>query len=509
MQRRRWIWIGAALVVLGAAVAGVFALTRPARRPPNVLFVLWDTVRADHLSLYGHERATTPHLDRFAQRAVVYDNVFSPGMWTVPSHGSMFTGLPAATHGASFDWRWLDHHHLTFAEHFRDQGYDTFAFSSNPNLSKRGANLLQGFDTIQTSWNRRWWPMVQRVVEKKLIPEDASTEISPSYRGKKPGNAYYNGALATEKAMVEWLETRSDPDRPWLAYLNYMEAHKPRVPARKFRDQVMPSPLQPVALRTDLSFEKQLGFGYRAIEYTDEEIEAARAVYDASIRELDFFFARLTKLLRRRGQLQNTIVILTSDHGETLGEHHRFGHRHGVYQTLLHVPLVVWYPPVLEPGRVKEPVTTTDLFATLTELAGLPMPDGTLSRSLLGPAREAVFSEVLSYDTAGLSLATRIYPQLELSKQARTYRTVRQGRYKLTVDDHDHAELFDLENDPMEKRPLQDEDRRRALTAVMESWWSTIPTYQASRRSPEDKPQLKDRDREMLEALGYMTEDDE
>ena len=132
-----------------------------------------------------------------------------------------------------------------------------------------------------------------------------------------------------------------------------------------------------------------------------------------------------------------------------------------------------------------------------------------LSRSLLGPTREAVFAEVLSYDTAGLSLATKLYPQLDLTQQARTYRTVRQGDWKLTVDDHDHAELFDLANDPMETSPVQDPTRQASLAGVMQAWWTTIPAYQASQRGPDDKPLLKDRDREMLEALGYMTEDDD
>lgn len=508
MKRALLVVLG--LVALGTAGLGVYRHTRPTP-PPNVLIVLWDTVRADRMSLYGHDVDTTPNLEKFAESAVVYDNAVSPGMWTVPSHGSMFTGLPPSTHGASFEWRWLDNHHTTFAEYFRDQGYETYAFSANPNLSKRGANLLQGFDTIQNSWLKPWWPLVRVATRRKLLPNDASTEISPSYAGGRPGNPYYNGAPATGRAFFKWVDSRS-PNTPWLAYLNYMEAHKPRVPALRHRRAVMDEDRHELALQTDVSFLNQMAYGYGQIEYTDEEMAAIQAVYDACLHELDEYTDRLLKGLEKRGILDDTIVVLTSDHGEALGEHHRLGHRYGMYQSLLHVPLVIHYPPKLKPARVSEPVTTQDLFATLTELAGLPAaPSAAYSKPLTGTRREDLFSEVLSFDSAGLDLVRLTYPQIPEEGWERTFRSVRSGDLKLIVDNHDEAELFDVAADPQEEQNLASErpDAVAALREKMRAWWEEIPEYDPSKRTRKDRPVVSRKEKSMLEVLGYVVDDDE
>jgi arylsulfatase A-like enzyme len=514
---------------VGAVVVGLFAVMalvaagvalRPASAPeiveqehPNVLIVLWDTVRADHLSLYGHDVDTTPALKRFAEEAVVFDHAVSPGMWTVPSHGAMFTGLPPATHGATFEWRWLDHHHTTLAEYFKAHGYDTFAFSANPNLAPRGANLLQGFDTIETSWGEKWWPLVRRATMVKLLPNDASTEISPAFEGNRPGNTYYNGAVATGRALNRWLDDR-EPGKPWLAYLNYMEAHKPRVPLLRHRREVMDEAMHEVALKTDITFLSQMAFGYGVLEYTDLQLAATRAVYDACVRELDWFTEKLMRRLDERGMLDNTIVVLTSDHGESLGEHHRFGHRYDLHQTLLHVPLLIRYPDKLKPRRVSEPVTTQDLFATLTELAEIPAaPTATHSRSLFGEPRGSIFSEVLSFDSQGLDLVLRFYPDIEEPEGGfeRTFRSIRKGSDKLILDNHEHAELYDLDDDPLETRDLaaQQPETVAKLVAEMKERWAALPAYDPEKRIEDDQPVFTLKEKSMLEVLGYVVDDED
>jgi arylsulfatase A-like enzyme len=505
---KRRVPVGVALLALAV---GSWVIWGSGRRPehPNVLIVLWDTVRADRMSLYGHDRPTTPALDAFARDAVVYENAVSPGIWTVPSHGAMFTGLPPSSHGASFDWRWLDHHHLTLAEWFQQHGYDTFAFSANPNLARRGANLLQGFHTVQTSWNARWWPLVNQVTQSKLLPDDASTEISPAFPGGLQANQYFNGGVATERALLKWLDVRPDDSRPWLAYLNYMEAHKPRVPAQRFRKAVMTDAERELALRTDVTFLQQLAFGHRAREYTPEELGAIRAVYDASIRELDFFTERLFESLDARGVLDDTIVVLTSDHGETLGEHHRMGHRFGVYESLLHVPLVVRWPRGLPAARVKEPVSTLDLFASVTSLAGLPLP---ASAGLTRPwslGREAVFSEVIDFDQHGLDFVRKHYPEVPAEGWRDTFRAVRSGDLKLVMDADGHTTLFDVAADPGELTdlgPARPADTTR-LRAAMTAWFDALPAYDASKRSTADMPVIQPKEKEMLEVLGYIVDE--
>ena len=112
-------------------------------------------------------------------------------MWTVPSHASMFTGLMPTTHGAGYDWRWLNDHNVTLAEWFGQHGWSTYAFSANPNLSPSRVNLVQGFDTVEISWGRRWKKRVAKNTRRKLLKEDRSTEISPSYEGERKGSTLY------------------------------------------------------------------------------------------------------------------------------------------------------------------------------------------------------------------------------------------------------------------------------------------------------------------------------
>ena len=168
---KSWTLLGASALALVAVVATA-AASVPWRRggpfdlgsftwssgstPPNVLFVVWDTVRADRLSVYGHDKPTTPFLESIAARSVVFDRAISPSFWTLPSHASMFTGLAASVHGADADYHWLDNHFVTLAEHFGTNGYDTYAWSSNPNIS-RTANTTQGFETFQQPFGANLW----------------------------------------------------------------------------------------------------------------------------------------------------------------------------------------------------------------------------------------------------------------------------------------------------------------------------------------------------------------
>ena len=118
--------------------------TAPAEDAPNVLIVVWDTVRADRLGCYGYELPTTPYLDALAEDSLLFERAVSPGMWTLPSHASLFTGLPVSAHGVSSKHKWLDHRFETLAEVFQSTGYGTYLFSANPHMS-RDANLTQGF----------------------------------------------------------------------------------------------------------------------------------------------------------------------------------------------------------------------------------------------------------------------------------------------------------------------------------------------------------------------------
>jgi arylsulfatase A-like enzyme len=521
----------AAMVGVGglavAAAAAWWMMPREPERQPNVLIILWDTVRADRMSLYGYSLDTTPRIKKWADdNGMVFENAMSPAMWTVPSHASMFTGTPPSTHGAAYDHRWLDNKNLTLAEHFQSNGYDTYAFSANPNLSPNRVNLLQGFDTYDLSWGKQWKKAVTAHTRKKLIKRDRSTEISPSNPSKHKSVGFYNAGPITHEAFTAYLDQRSDPNKPFFAYLSYMEAHKPRVPELENRKVVADDETIRLGLDTDLTFQSQLYYSYGKKTYTSEELVAVNRVYDATLRDLDDATADLLDDLEARGVLDDTIVILTADHGEQLGEHQQFGHRNGVYQALVHVPLVIAYPKRLDPQRVAKPVTNLEIYSTLMALTGLDAPVGaqTIIPGDLTDLRRApqpVYAESISIDRLGFGKVRAAFPEISKDVWSQKYRTVAWEDWKLieTIDFESQAilghELYHLHDDPHEESDLatQHPDRVAALKEKLHTWHDALPKWSAEKadvvENAEDQ-QTGDAEamRRQLEMLGYVAEDE-
>jgi arylsulfatase A-like enzyme len=515
--------VGAAAIAIAAiGAAGVALSTRSPAKQPNVLIVLWDTARADRLSVYGYDLNTTPRMKAWADTyGVVYEEAVSPDMWTVPSHASLFTGLAPSSHGARFDHRWLDASHVTLAEWFSEKGWDTYAFSANPNLSPSRVNLLQGFQQIETSWSRKWKDEVVEHTRRKLIKRDQSTEISPGSKQKHAGTGFYNAGPVTHQALTLWLDTRDDPEKPFFAFLSYMEAHKPRVPYLESRQRVTSEDVIRTGLATDLTFKNQLLYGYGKVSYTSEELEAVNRVYDASLVDLDNATGDLLDDLEERGMLEDTIVVFTADHGEQLGEHDQFGHRSGVYQSLLHVPLVIAYPRKLKPRHVEAPVSNLAIFHTILELAGVEPPETAHDRgSLVAAIRNpppTVFAETMSIDRLGFTKVKKLFPDLTRDRWANTFRAMREGKYKLIQTVAFDApyeivkcELYDLDADPHETTDLfaEDTERAQALAARLGETKAALPLWSAE-QADEVEEHLSDAEKHQLQILGYLPEDEE
>lgn len=503
----RALWAAAAFLVVGAVVA-----LRPAPTPPNVLVIVWDTVRADRMSLYGHERPTTPRIAAWAEGARVYDAAISPAMWTVPSHASLFTGTHVSTHGAHVTYKWLDAHHVTMAEWFGSHGYDTFAFSANPNLSTEHYNLMQGFDVVLNPWAGRWRKPSLDNTRRKLIERDRSSEISPAWPGKKMEGkqAYaYNAGPVAHDALMAWLGQREDDARPWLAFVNMMEAHKPRVPSKKARRQVVGDDreLYELGLETDISHHAQMSYMVGRKAFSNAELEAIRAVYDASLVDLDDATADLLDDLEQRGLLDDTLVVLTSDHGEALGEHQLFAHRAGLYQDVVGVPLVIGGPGVA-PGRVQAPVSPVHLFSTLARAAGIELPPTALDADLLAPgAGGEAYTEIASASEARFGSVLEAWPDADLSPFLRTVDAVVDGDRKLIRYCDGQVELFDLGGDPAEDHDLSvaDPASAAALGDRLDAWRSGVAPYDPALRTADDTPEdVSEEARGMLEVLGYI-----
>jgi len=477
-------------------------------RPPDILWIVWDTVRADRLSLYGYGRPTTPKLAAFARNARVFDDVVSAASTTVPSHASMFTGLLPSQHGADDQSRWLDDRYTTLAERLSEAGYQTYLWSSNPHVSSAD-NFQQGFDHEAHPWDPRYREEALRIVREK-VRGDRSSELGHRLGQEDVGSwAIKAAGVLAERDLVEWLSTR-DRERPWFAFVNYMEAHRPYVPPRRYRERSMSAPQIEASYRLDRSWRAIWAYTFRLRDYSDPELDLTARTYEASLMELDDLFASLLGSLSENGVLDGTVVIVTADHGELLGEHHMLDHQYALYAPLTRVPLVVRDPTRLEPGRDPRPVQSYDLFPTLLEIAGLespsPSPSDSPAQSLLHPENARVrFAEYPAPFLDPIELIRRQHPDWDPTPFARRLRAVYDGPYELIQGEDGRHELYHLGRDPQETRDLStaEPETTQRLLGEIEARFAGLS------RPPADAgaaPQPSEEQRRLLEGLGYVVD---
>ncbi|MEE2662586.1 MAG: sulfatase [Myxococcota bacterium] len=473
---------------------------------PNILFVVWDTVRADRMSLYGHRRETTPKVDAWAQQALVFDDAISAAGYTVPSHASMFTGLLPSEHCTSGEASTLGEEHTTLAELLRDAGYATFLYSENPHLSSH-RRLTQGFERSEHPWSDRYFERALQILKQK-VRGDRSSElgerVAAMERGESeltPWNVKAAGSLAGE-ALLDFLD-ELDPGRPFFAFINYMEAHRPYIPPRRFRERFMTSVEVEASYAVDRSWDAIWEFTFGARELSDEDLMLTRATYDAALLELDDLFASLLDSLERRGVLDDTIVVLTADHGEHLGEQHMFDHQSTLYQPALRVPLVLYHRDLLPAARSATPVMNFDLFPTLLELADVSVPENlhVSARSLLAPSAERErLAESITAQSAGVIAMRRLHPGWDPTAWIRTQRALFRGRYKWIASSTGANELYDLRADPGE---LHDVASLREIDAASMRAALERATSKLVACSGGGAPAVDERERELLQQLGY------
>ena len=483
---------------------------------PNVLFVVLDTARADRMSLHGYDRPTTPFLEELSESSVVFEQARSPGIWTLPAHASMFTGLPASSTGADERWLWLDSHHWTLAEHLEANGYDTVAVAANALLSK-DTNLLQGFGTVVNPWHPKLRTLAAKQTAKKVLPNDRSNELSPHYTPPEHGarNAEWARAAYKESgpllvnALLRWVDRRPS-ERPWFAFLNIMEAHTPRVPSLESRRALMDDAEIELGLQTDQSHIAFHFYNFGKQDYSEEELAAIGGVYDASLRDVDSVVRSLVEGLVTRGLLDDTVLVITSDHGENLGDHGLFNHRFALWDTLLHVPLMIRYPERLEPERVARPVSTGDLFGTITALADLPNPPGHAYGNVLEDRTTAVVSEMALPLEREVRTVMEVHPDVELAPWMRSGHSLVEGADKWIVWDQGALERYQVIEDPAERMDISGKEAARDAASLeqLERWQDRAPDYDVSMRGPNDQPKhvraSQEELRRQLEALGYI-----
>jgi arylsulfatase A-like enzyme len=482
---------------------------------PNLILIVWDTVRADRMSLYGYPKRTTPRLDESAREAVVFERAISPGNWTVPSHASIFTGLPVSAHGAVAPGKWLTDEHETLAETLAAAGYDTYAFTANPHASEV-TNLVQGFQTVEHSWDGYWAPACRANTASKLIPEDRSTEFSPARApdddasvGKR--RLYKDCGDHMGSALLRWIDSRPDKNKPFFAFLNYMEAHVPRWPRLSSRERITAPDQIRASLDMDASSFRQFLHMFGIERYAPRELRAIGDVFDATLLDLDIATKTLFDLLAERGLLDSSVVILTSDHGENLGEHGQLDHKYNIYDTLIRVPLLVRYPHGRHAGRIEAPVSTRDIHATALALAGLDVPRAAGSATPLPPhvpdrPTRPAFSEMIAPVPAALDRVSEKFPDFDPTPWRRRMRSIERDAFKLIAISDGAVELFDLSEDPSEENDLSAANPARVaeMQQALGTWVTSFPHFDPTAHERLAGPDaLSPAVREQLRVLGY------
>jgi arylsulfatase A-like enzyme len=475
---------------------------------PNILLIVIDALRADHLGCYGYERETSPTLDRLAASGVIFENAFAPSSTTAISMASLFTSLHPVQHGVRYSTvfrqphlgREEDHEGIpvqvqalnekltTLAEILSAQEYKTMGVMTNPFL-RESLGFSQGF------------------------------------------GSYEGGDLKADEVVdrfLEWME-KSD-NSPFFSFLHFIDVHSPYRPGPPYNTMFHSGEggLSQEALREILNRSVDAGvppseiMKQRGLPLNPEYIEKIIGLYDGEIRLVDDSLGHLFHRLETAGILNNTVIAITADHGEEFMNHGRIGHGVFLYDGLIRVPLILVLPRGSASGRrVRESVSLLDLMPTLLELGGVPVPDGLSGRSLapliLPETRETweshpVFGEQNTRNARKVSIRTDHY------KLIRTFRfepiesevpsddggeKMLDGLMRERKLQRVRIELFDLTGDPDESNDISADhpdvvnELLTRLDAHLEGLASRVPIDNLWK---EIDPEMEER----LKSLGYL-----
>jgi arylsulfatase A-like enzyme len=479
---------------------------------PNIVLVTMDTVRADHLSCYGYQRITTPNLDRLSQEGVLFKNAYATNSWTLPSHASIFTGMFPTKHGADHSstpaqdirtqkgeiLRWkemiaksfskLSDDNHTLAEILSEKGYRTAGIIGGI-FCNSIFGLDQGFDYYDDEipyLNTKFF-VVYHVVDHVFSLDDFFTQYG--YLGKRIAADLNNSAF-------KWLE--KNHEHPFFLFINYMDAHAPYLPPPPY-DRYFGKDSKDIIVsryaKGDSSFltaEKNLINSVLAGSHqlTPEEREHIIVLYDGGIRYLDHYLGLLFAKLKALEIYDNTLIIISSDHGETFGEHHQMEHGRTLYEEVLRVPLIIRHPSAyLQRGVVEKRVSLVDLMPTILSFLRYPIPSG-IDGENMEKSNHLLIAELF----LGMSKKNH--------KGTSDLRALYEGKEKYIWASNGSNQLYNLEKDPQEEENLIEKfpSKAEAMQKSLDRWLSSFKPLKAEGK----KVAITKSTEEKLRALGYV-----
>lgn len=422
----------------------------------NIVLISIDTLRADHLSCYGYKRPTTPNIDRIAANGARFRNAYSTAVWTPPAHASMLTGLYPSQHGVTDNKR-LSENIPTLAETLHAHGYVTAGFVNNP-LVGAMVGLDRGHDQFHEIWRG----------------DNASTKVgrAAKYARRKLRETLGkndHGAQLTNRGVKTWLDKQAWSSRPFYLFLHYIEPHNPIGAPKPFRHKFVDPRLDDFIDKEKLArvAHNPLCCFTDEIRLTKDELTYLIALYDGEIAYVDAMVGEVVQTLRQMQMLENTLLIITADHGEHFGEHGMFSHVSSLYEPIVHVPLIVHHPKFYQPGSIYDgPVQTIDIFPTVLDLlaTSYPGPVAPPGRSLLPAGGKLQLDAgrpiIAEWEGRVPKYVKRKLRERHLNSpgdydfMTQRMKMVRKQNHKYILREDGDEQLFNLASDPTESRNL-------------------------------------------------------
>jgi arylsulfatase A-like enzyme len=456
VRSRRVAFAGSVLFAV-AMVAGVVAVVRKRPPQPNVILVVLDTLRADRVGEWNRVRPPTPFLDEFAAASIAYERAYAPGSWTVPTIASLFLAQYPSEHQVVTLNSVLPYDALTLAEVLSQHGYVAGGFWANFQVAAE-SGFGQGFDQYRTLFQK---------------PKVDGSQLN--------------------RAALDWVEYVSTESRPFFLYLQYMEPHAPY----RFHAGITVE-RQPDVRTDDATLGERLNLGgFRMSphnpmpsEWAFSRAEHRRLIelYDGEVVYLDGLLRQLFSELGRRGRLDNTLIVMTADHGEEFGEHGMYSHGVTLFEPGIRIPLLIRLPGTPAPRHIVEPVNLAGLAPALLGHLGLGIPSSFRVEPL--PLEPAVNGAVAVTFSESADEGPKV---LRLHQRA----VVGQAEKMLVQRDGEHI-FYDLASDPGEAHPVPSSSFARELEQALIRFASALGT-------PAERvaPPVDEATRARLRALGY------
>lgn len=469
----------------------------------NIIFIVLDTARAENLSVYGYKYKTTPHLEEFAKEAVVYDNCISAANSTHISHAAMFTGIyPSGCFGLfglTEEDAYLDDKFLTLAEILSENGYQTAFIVSNYLGLGPQTNLAQGHGWIdcikKIKYNFFLFEIIKRFERSRLLSSLIINKID-RYDSIFSGvlryyHLPYREAEVLNRNIFKWIAKHKD--EAFYLFINYLDPHPPYLAQKDFliqskrMEDLKRSSLKVTPDELEL-LEKRANAGYPfKIKLNDKQKLRFSTLYDLELMYLDFHLGKLTSFLKDNGLYDNTLIIITSDHGEAFGEHDNLAHGFSLYQEEIHVPLLIKYPESFKqkPQRIRRLIQNIDLFPTLLSLLNIDIADKIDAINLSGERKFAISESVAVHKD-------KRYESFSIIKDS----------FKI-IKSHDTFEFYDLSTDYEETKDISNKNKAgfENLSQKLNDWIKTKKLLYPKLRK-KDKPSQELIDQ--LRSLGYI-----